>query len=78
MKPLTKCHIRGLTLFTERVALLVHILRKLDSCGITPEKLQEVAHDARRQLKPPEKIEIFDEIFRVRRMEQRYERGEIG
>ncbi|PLB53679.1 hypothetical protein P170DRAFT_346625 [Aspergillus steynii IBT 23096] len=61
----------------QRVALLVHILRKLDQSGITPEKLQEVAHDARRQLKPPEKIEIFDEIFRVRRMEQRYERGEV-
>lgn len=61
----------------QRVALLIHILRKLDKTGITPEKLQEVAHDARRQLKPPEKIEIFDEIFRVRRMEQRFERGEV-
>lgn len=77
MMPSVHCY-RSLTRNIERVALLVHILRKLDSSGITPEKLQEVAHDARRQLKPPEKIEIFDEIFRVRRKEQQYERGEIG
>ncbi|KAA8641845.1 uncharacterized protein ATNIH1004_010784 [Aspergillus tanneri] len=61
----------------ERVRLLIHIMRKLSNIGITPLKLREVAYDSKRQLKETRKIEILDEILRVRRMEERYERGEI-
>jgi hypothetical protein len=53
-------------------------VRKLGKFGITPEKLQEVAHDSKRQLRPTSKIDVLDEIFKVRRMEERHERGEVG
>ncbi|KAG2416140.1 hypothetical protein HFD88_007332 [Aspergillus terreus] len=61
----------------QRIRLLIHIVRKLGKFGITPDKLQEVAYDSKRQLRPTTKIEVLDEIFKVRRMEERYERGEI-
>ncbi|KAL4890364.1 hypothetical protein BDV59DRAFT_97272 [Aspergillus ambiguus] len=61
----------------QRIRLLIHIVRKLGRFGITPDKLQEVAYDSKRQLRPTTKIEVLDEIFKVRRMEERYERGEI-
>ncbi|KAF7591253.1 hypothetical protein BBP40_001814 [Aspergillus hancockii] len=61
----------------QRIRLLIHIVRKLGKFGITPEKLQEVAHDSKRQLRPTSKIAVLDEIFKVRRMEERYERGEV-
>ncbi|OJJ41556.1 hypothetical protein ASPWEDRAFT_271934 [Aspergillus wentii DTO 134E9] len=61
----------------QRLRLLIHILRKLGKYNITSEKLQEVAHDAKRQIKPLDKLEILDEIFRVRKLEERYERGEV-
>lgn len=57
---------------------MIHIFRKLGKYGITAEKLKEVAHDFKRQIKPPERIEILDEIFRVRKLEERFERGEVG
>lgn len=53
-------------------------MRKLGKFGITPDKLQEVAHDSKRQLRPTSKIEVLDEVFKVRRMEERYELGEVG
>jgi hypothetical protein len=46
--------------------------------NITAEVLQEACQEARRQIKPIERLEIFDEIFKVRSFEERYERGEIG
>ncbi|KKK22477.1 hypothetical protein ARAM_000617 [Aspergillus rambellii] len=61
----------------QRLRLLIHILRKLGKFGITSDKLQEVAHDSKRQLRPEEKMEILNEIFRVRRLEERFERGEV-
>ncbi|KAJ9268401.1 hypothetical protein DTO212C5_5553 [Paecilomyces variotii] len=61
----------------QRLRLLIHILRKLGKYGITSDKLKEVAHDAKRQIKPPERMEILDEIFRVRKLEERFERGEV-
>ncbi|KAL2000643.1 hypothetical protein VTN02DRAFT_2808 [Thermoascus thermophilus] len=61
----------------QRLRLLIHIFRKLGKYGITAEKLREVAHDSKRQIKPPERIEILDEIFRVRKLEERFERGEV-
>ncbi|BCS00451.1 uncharacterized protein AKAW2_50792A [Aspergillus luchuensis] len=61
----------------ERVDLLVHIVRKLGRIGVTADKLLEIAFDCRRQLKEQEKFTIIEEIFKVRKMEERYERGEI-
>lgn len=69
-------------IITERLRLLIHILRKLGRFNITSEKLQEVAQDSKRQLRPEEsmedKMEILNEIFKVRRLEERFERGEVG
>ena len=63
----------------ERIRLLIHIFRKLGkSRGITADKLEEAGRDAQRQIKPRERLEILDEIYRVIRMEESYERGEIG
>ena len=50
----------------DRIVLLIHIIRKLGKYDITPDKLREVAHDAKKQLKPLERFEILDEILRVR------------
>jgi hypothetical protein len=62
----------------ERLSLLIHIIRKLGRFGITTDQLQEIAHDCKRQLRGPHRLQILDEVFRVRRMEERYERGEVG
>ncbi|KAH1663040.1 hypothetical protein KXX46_006055 [Aspergillus fumigatus] len=61
----------------QRLSLLIHIIRKLGRFGITTDQLQEIAHDCKRQLKGPHRLQILDEVFRVRRMEERYERGEV-
>ncbi|CRG87211.1 putative protein YDR124W [Talaromyces islandicus] len=60
-----------------RLKLLVHIIQKLLPIGITADKLEEVANDNRRQIKPPAKVGILDELFRVRRLEERFERQEV-
>jgi hypothetical protein len=57
---------------------LIHIIRKLRRFGITTDQLQEIAHDCKRQLTDPHRLQFLDEVFRVRRMEERYERGEVG
>ncbi|KAL2868222.1 uncharacterized protein BJX67DRAFT_380417 [Aspergillus lucknowensis] len=65
----------------QRLRLLIHILRKLGKFNITAEKLEEVARDSKRQLRPEEsieeKMEILNEIFKVRKLEERFERGEV-
>ncbi|KKA25184.1 hypothetical protein T310_0775 [Rasamsonia emersonii CBS 393.64] len=61
----------------QRLRLLVHIIRNLGKYGITSDKLKEVAYDAKRQIKPPERMEILVEIFRVRKLEERLERQEV-
>ncbi|KAL1991606.1 hypothetical protein VTN49DRAFT_4914 [Thermomyces lanuginosus] len=62
----------------ERIRLLIHILRELrESHQITAEKLHEAALDVRRQITPPERWLILDEIHRIRLMEEKYQRGEI-
>lgn len=63
---------------SDRVELLLHIIRKLGGYGITAEKLKEVAGDTKRSLKHPSHVEIIYEILRVRKMEERFERGEVG
>ncbi|KAH1912482.1 hypothetical protein KXW47_007892, partial [Aspergillus fumigatus] len=61
----------------QRLSLLIHIIRKLGRFGITTDQLQEIAHDCKRRLSSPHKLQILDEVFRVRRIEERYERGEV-
>ncbi|KAH2221182.1 hypothetical protein KXW71_002110 [Aspergillus fumigatus] len=61
----------------QRLSLLIHIIRKLGRFGITTDQLQEIARDCKRRLTDPHKLLILDEVFRVRRIEERYERGEI-
>ncbi|KAJ5647300.1 hypothetical protein N7490_003672 [Penicillium lividum] len=60
-----------------RIELLLHIIRKLSGYGITADKLKEVAGDTKRSLKHPSHVEIIYEILRVRKMEERFERGEV-
>lgn len=62
----------------ERIRLLVHILCELsDSHGITSEKLKEAGLDVRRQINPPERLRVLDEIYYVRQMEESFLKGEI-
>ncbi|KAJ5794842.1 hypothetical protein N7457_001441 [Penicillium paradoxum] len=60
-----------------RIELLLHIIRKLSSYGITADKLKDVAGDTKRSLKHASHVEIIYEILRVRKMEERFERGEV-
>lgn len=66
----------------DRVKLLVHLVQNLLAMGITANLLEEAADDCRRHLLPEDKVEekaaILDEIFRVRKIEERYEKNEIG
>ncbi|EAS30007.2 uncharacterized protein CIMG_13171 [Coccidioides immitis RS] len=57
----------------DRVQLLVHIIRTAMA-----DKLLEAGKEVRRKIKPKERWNILEEICTVRRMEERYERGEIG
>lgn len=61
----------------DRIPLLMHILRNLGEYGVTSDKLREVAHDSKKTLQEGG-IEILDEVFRVRKLEERYERNEVG
>ncbi|KAJ5138865.1 uncharacterized protein N7515_003713 [Penicillium bovifimosum] len=60
-----------------RIGLLLHIIRKLGPYGITADKLKGVAGDTKSSLKHPSDVEIIYEILRVRKMEERFERGEV-
>ncbi|EEH49732.2 uncharacterized protein PADG_05811 [Paracoccidioides brasiliensis Pb18] len=61
-----------------RVNLLIHIFRNLrKSHGITSQKLKAAGAEAQKQCRPGEKAAILNEIYRVREIEERYERGEI-
>ncbi|RHZ56389.1 hypothetical protein CDV55_102564 [Aspergillus turcosus] len=62
----------------ERVRLLVHILCELrDSRGITVAKLREADQSIRRQITPPERLQVLDEIYRVREEEESYLDGRL-
>lgn len=67
-----------LTSLPDRIELLLHIIRKLGDYGITADKLKEVAGDTKRSLKHSSHVDIIYEILRVRKMEERFERGEVG
>ncbi|KAJ5864469.1 uncharacterized protein N7529_006385 [Penicillium soppii] len=62
----------------DRLRLLVHILCELkDSHGVTTDKLRDAGQDVRRQITPAHRLCVLDEIYYVRRMEERYLDGEI-
>ncbi|KAL4932017.1 DUF2841 domain-containing protein [Aspergillus undulatus] len=57
----------------DRIRLLVHILCELrESHAITVEKLKEADQSIRRQIMPVERLQVLDEIYRVRKEEERY------
>ncbi|KAL6232179.1 hypothetical protein BDW75DRAFT_243225 [Aspergillus navahoensis] len=57
----------------ERILLLIHILCELrESHAICVEKLREADQAIRRQISPVERLQILDEIYRVRGEEERY------
>jgi hypothetical protein len=59
--------------------LLVHILCELkDSHGVTADKLREAGQDVRRQITPGHRLQVLDEIYFVREMEERYLDGDLG
>lgn len=65
----------SLTGIAARMQLLVHIIRNL---GLESAKLKDIAHEMKRHFDPPARLEIIDEIFRVRRAEEQLARDEIG
>lgn len=64
--------------YSDRIELLLHIIRKLGNYGVTADKLKEVAGDTKRSLKHPSYVDIIYEILCVRDMEEQFERGEVG
>lgn len=63
----------------DRIRLLVHILCELrESHGITADKLKDAGQDVRRQIMPAERIQVLDEIYYVRDMEELYLDGKIS
>lgn len=64
---------------TERIRLLVHILCELrESHGVTAEKLKDAGQDVRRQIVPAMRLQVLDEIYYVRGMEELYLDGKIS
>lgn len=64
---------------TDRLHLLVHILCELkDSHGVTADKLREAGQDVRRQITPEHRLQVLDEIYFVRQLEEQYLNGEIS
>ncbi|KAJ5557350.1 hypothetical protein N7494_001265 [Penicillium frequentans] len=62
----------------ERIELLVHILCDLRaSHGITAERLKHGQECVKRQIVPPERLQLLDELYRVREQEEKLDAGEI-
>ncbi|KAJ5692589.1 hypothetical protein N7462_002012 [Penicillium macrosclerotiorum] len=62
----------------DRLKLLVHILCELkDSHEVTAEKLRDAGQDVRRQITPENRLQVLDEIYFVRHMEEQYLDGKI-
>ncbi|CAI7608825.1 unnamed protein product [Penicillium viridicatum] len=62
----------------DRIELFIHILYNLGRNGLTADSLEEIATDAKQDLRDPEDVNIIYEVLRVRKMEEQFERGEIG
>ncbi|OQE10120.1 hypothetical protein PENFLA_c001G07947 [Penicillium flavigenum] len=58
-----------------RIELFLHILRELSDYGVTADKFEEIVTNTK--LKDPKNVQIIYELLRVRKMEQRFERGEV-
>ncbi|OJJ65434.1 hypothetical protein ASPBRDRAFT_212109 [Aspergillus brasiliensis CBS 101740] len=59
------------------IQLLAHILRKQGRYNITSDKLLEIARSCRREFNDQRKFAIIEEIFKVRKTEEEYERDDI-
>jgi len=63
----------------ERITLLVHILCDLRcSHGITSRKLKNAEQSVRSHILPVERLELLDELYRVRGEEEMFLEGELG
>lgn len=59
--------------------MLIHIFRNLrKSRAVTAGKLKEAGLDVIRQIKPTDRLNILNEIYRVRSLEEAYEDGRVG
>ncbi|KAJ5642552.1 hypothetical protein N7490_006552 [Penicillium lividum] len=57
----------------ERIALLVHILCELrTSHRITAQKLKDAGRNIRQSISPMERLQLLDELFRVKEEEEKY------
>ncbi|KAJ5642672.1 hypothetical protein N7490_006672 [Penicillium lividum] len=57
----------------ERIALLVHILCELrTSHRITAQKLKDAGQHIRQSISPMERLQLLDELFRVKEEEEKY------
>lgn len=71
VKKLSSMLLRQLNFPIERIALLVHILCDLRaSHGITAERLKHAQESVQRQISPPERLQLLDELYRVREQEE--------
>jgi hypothetical protein len=63
----------------ERIRLLVHILCELrTSHGVTARRLKEAEQSIRRQISPPERLQLLDELYDVREAEEQFQDGATG
>ncbi|KAJ5240497.1 uncharacterized protein N7469_002088 [Penicillium citrinum] len=64
---------------SERIRLLIHILCELrTSYGITAQRLEAADQPIRRQIIPMERLKILDEVYRVRKEEEKFLDGVTG
>lgn len=64
--------------YQDRLRLLIHILCELkETHGVTVDKLQRASQGIRNQITPTSRLQILDEIYFVRQMEEQYLDGEI-
>ncbi|KAJ5197719.1 uncharacterized protein N7498_006836 [Penicillium cinerascens] len=62
----------------DRLELLIHILCELkDTHGVTADKLRRAGQNVRCQIMPADRLQILDEIYYVRQMEERFMDGKI-
>ncbi|KAJ5292318.1 uncharacterized protein N7443_008271 [Penicillium atrosanguineum] len=60
----------------ERIRLLVHVLCELRaSNGVTARRLKEAEQPIRRQISPPERLQLLDELYDVREAEEKFQDG---
>lgn len=63
----------------ERIALLLHILCDLRcSHGVTSQKLKDAEQSVRSHIIPVERLELLDELYRVRGEEEKLLIGLLG